>query len=564
MARNSYGVNFGGRRIVHPGGYDSIDGNAMTSVSPGGLNLPIVVGTSDAGRQNSIQYFSDLESARSYLRGGSILTALEIMFSPSSEGGGGASLVGVQIVNPTTQASLIAGGLAQTSNEFGVGGNRIQAKLEDGTLSGSKKYTVSRWDLSDLEIYDNVGTVMQVQYTGSQLYAAITVDAVNGVASSLITKIGADSASSQVDLTLDLTSSRFATIDDIVTYISSVSGYTAKLLNVKSSGLPSSTLDSVSAISILGPYNVMALKGDLAYQISNSSQLVTIATSSAPISNFGLTYFSGGSVGATPASWAVYFDAIKKEFSDILVVLSSDAAIHAEALAHVGSMVNRNQKQMLFTGGGTGETPDRAKQRVVGLNSSRAVLGYPGIFHGANGGKIPLPAYYTGALIAGRVSGVPFSEPVTFDYVSVLGLENNLIVGDPDIDDLITSGVCTLEKVQGGGIRIVQGITTYLGSNNSLYREISSRRGADALSETVRSTLEAKFVGKKGIRATSSAVTTTVIDILEQAIRDTDIVLYRNIAVRITSGIIYVDYEVAQAEPTNFILVTTHFVPTTL
>lgn len=564
MSRNNYGVNFNGRRIVHPGAYDYIDGNAMTSVTPGGLNLPIVVGTSAAGKQNAVKYFGDLATARSYLRGGDILTALEIMFAPSAQGGGGASIVGVQIVNPTVQASLTAGSVVQTSIEYGLGGNRIQAKLEDGTITGTKKYTVSRWDINKLEIYDNVGAVIQIAYTGTQLYAAVTVTQSAGLAITLEIKIGADSASSQTDLSLDLTLARFATIDNIVSYISSTSNYTAKLLNIKSSGLASSTLDAASTISILTAYNLLAVKGDLQYQVTNSSELVSITTSTTPLANFALTYLSAGDIGTTPTSWATYFDTLKKEFSDILVVLSPDAAIHAEALTHVGQMALRNQKQVLFTGGASGETSDKAKQRALGLSSSRAVIGYPSIYHGVNGGLIPLAAYFTGALIAGRVAGVSPTDPVTFDQVSVIGLENNLIEGDPTIDDLITSGVCTLERINGGGVRIVQGITTYLEANNPLYREISCRRGADVLSETMRKTMEDKYVGKKGVRATTSSVTTTAIDILEQALRDDDIVSYRNISVRVVSGVIYVNYEVSQADPINYVLVTTHFVPATL
>ncbi|MOA55662.1 hypothetical protein D3C78_1794910 [compost metagenome] len=80
----------------------------------------------------------------------------------------------------------------------------------------------------------------------------------------------------------------------------------------------------------------------------------------------------------------------------------------------------------------------------------------------------------------------------------------------------------------------------------------------------MRKTLEDRFVGKKGLRATSASVTTATIDILEQAIKDGDITSYRNIVVRMVGTVIYVDYQVAPAEPTNYILVTSHFVPEVL
>ncbi len=108
----------------------------------------------------------------------------------------------------------------------------------------------------------------------------------------------------------------------------------------------------------------------------------------------------------TPASWSDYLDLIKKQYTDILVVLTDSEAIHAEALAHVQQMENRKQRQMLFVGGGKGESPERAIERASLLNSSRAVLAYPGIHHSSYySGSRELPAYFTAAMIAGRVAG---------------------------------------------------------------------------------------------------------------------------------------------------------------
>jgi hypothetical protein len=139
-------------------------------------------------------------------------------------------------------------------------------------------------------------------------------------------------------------------------------------------------------------------------------------------------------------------------------------------------------------------------------------------------------------------------------------LEYDLLEGDPEIDDLINSGVATLERVQNGAIRLVQGVTTYLGSTNALYKEISVRRGSDKVSDNVRRAMENTFVGKKGLRVTASAITTKAIDILSQAIRDDEITAYQNIVVRFVGMLVYVDYEIAQVEPINFILITSHFV----
>jgi hypothetical protein len=351
-------------------------------------------------------------------------------------------------------------------------------------------------------------------------------------------------------------------VQDVVNYINSVSNYSVSYVDYSAnSSLPVGQLDALAQTAIkASAVYVMAVNGDIAQHINTFSNLVTVTVTGA-VTNFAYTYLAGGSKGVTPTTWANHFDTVKKQFSDVLVVLSSSQSIQAEALAHVQQMLQRNQKQVMFTGGAVGESTTVVKQRAATLNNSRAVLAYPGIYYKAvDSGKTLLPPYFTAAMIAGRVCGVDPSEPVTFDYFDLVGLGVDLLAGDPTIDDLISNGVAVLERVQNGAIRLVQGVTTYLGSDNPLYKEISVRRGSDKVSDNMRRGMEDAFVGKKGLRVTASAVNTKAIDVLEQAIKDEEITAYRNIVVRFVGSIVYVDYEVAQVEPINFVLITSHFV----
>ncbi|AYP68586.1 tail sheath protein [Exiguobacterium phage vB_EalM-132] len=559
---NQRGFVFGGKQVVHPGAYHTLDANGTTQVTPGSSNVPILVGQADAGKSGEVMWFSNIEDARAILRGGELLTALELVFSPSPEGGGGASVAGVVVANATTQASVTSGGIKATSLEYGAGGNRIQFKIENGTIASTKKVTVHRWDTEDMQVYDNLGAVLQVQYTGNMAYSTLTVTVTNNVATKIETKLGTTSADAVVDLSIDLTEERYATIEDVARHINSMSGYSVTYVSyAQNSNLPVSTLDAVADLNIKTPKYITSVKGDVAFQINNLSSLINVEVTGA-ISNQPFKYLVGGARGVAPASWATYFDVIKKQFSDVLVVLDSSEAIHAEATLHVQQMEGRQQPQILLTGGAIGESVQKTKQRAATLNSSRVVLAYPGIYHKSVGaGKVALPRYMTAALIAGRICGVDASEPITFDYFNLVGLEVDLLAGDPIIDELIVGGVATLERVASGAVRLVQGITTYMGPTNPIFSEISVRRGADKLATTMRRTMEDTFTGRKGLRATISAVQTKAIDILEQAIRDGDIVAYGNINVRFVGGAIYVDYEVAPVEPINFILITSHFVP---
>lgn len=562
MSRNDYGVTFNGRRIVHPGAYDYIDASAMVVPTPGSANLPVVVGTSDAGEPGVLKWFSDPSSSLSYLRGGDLSNAVNLMFSPTPEGGGGASVVGVLPANSLARATATVGGLTITSKEYGDGGNRVICSLADGTISGTKKFTAARWDLEKMEVFDNLGAVIKLTYTGEEAYAAVDVTVTGGKATQIQTKVGADQASAAVDVTLDLTTGQYSTVEDIIKYFASISDYQADYVSYWNYNLEVSKLDAMAAASIKSENHIKALKADIDLQIANYSTLVSVESGAGALTNFSSSTLAGGAKGSNPASWADKFDKLKNAFSNILVVLSASPTIHAEALAHVGVMEGRQQRQVLFTGGDKGETTDQVKQRAAMLNSSRAVLCYPGIYHKSiSSGKVPLAPYFTAAMVAGRVCGVDPSEPITFDYFNLVALERDLLAGDPEIDDLITSGVCTLERVDSGGIRLVQGITTYLGSNNTLYREISVRRGADALADTMRKTMEDTYVGKRGLKATISSVTTKAIEVLEQAIKDGSIVAYKDIVVRFVNTVVYVDYKVAPTEPINFVLLTSHFIP---
>jgi hypothetical protein len=209
MIRSDYGVVFNNRRIVHPGAYDLIDASGMTVASQGMPNTPVVIGTADAGKPGTLLWFDDPADVEAYLKGGELVTALKLMFSPMPEGGGGCGLVGVIIANQTVQATLTAGGINQTSLEYGEGGNRIQTKLEDGTLAGTKKFTAYKWDSKQLEVFDNLGSTFMLSYTGTQAYSAVTVtvDVDTKKATKLEIKTGADKATALVDVSIDLTKS---------------------------------------------------------------------------------------------------------------------------------------------------------------------------------------------------------------------------------------------------------------------------------------------------------------------------------------------------------------------
>lgn len=555
-------VIFNGRRITHPGAYDAIDATGLSITSAGVLNIPVVVGTALSGQPGTVKWFTTPESAEAYLVGGDLLDAVKVMFSPRPEGGGGVSQVGVLITNELQRAKKAVGGLRMVSYAYGTGGNNIQTRLEDGTIAGTKRFVARRWDKNIVEVYDNLGAALTVKYTGEEAYAKATVTVVDGKATVLEIKVGADEATAVSDVQVAL-NGELATIDKLVQHLASIPEYEAYLSGslVTSKSL-TSALKAVEDADLKGTGALLIMDEveDLVVQARQLSDIVYVEKDpEGTLANFADVALEGGSSAEAPASWASHFETLKTVYHDILVVLSDSPTIHAEATRHIQQMELRNQKQILFTGGGVDETTAQVKQRAQTLNSSRVVLGYPAIYiPGVEGLK---PAYFTGALLAGRVAGLPATEPITFDLFNVVALGRDLVAGDPDIDELIESGVATLELTQSGAIRLAQGVTTYIGQNNTLYKEISVRRGADKISESVRKGLEDQFVGTKGLSLTVSTVTTAVIDLLRQNVASQDIHGYRNIQVSFTGTTVRVDYEVSIVEPINYVLATTHFVP---
>jgi hypothetical protein len=573
MANLQYGVNFNGRRIVHPGAHSKIDASAMTIVTEGSINTPVIIGNADSGKSGEVHWFTDISEARKYLTSGELVTGAELLFSPTPEGGGGASVIGVIVANETKPSKLANGPIEFESLAYGEIANRVQVKVEGASgsdIPGTKRLTLYRWDTDEQEIYTNLGAVVAIKYVGDEGTIAKATIAKDGTTGAKTLKVLLGDTGSEVeDISIELGSDRFFTINDVVTYLNSVSGYEVTFVGYRNATMESKLLDVTSTpVDIANKVGYLNSKnGDVIHQINSFSELVkaklTDETDTTYITDIPFTYLTGGAVGSTSPSWANLFEPLKETYSNVLVVLNSKESVHAEALQHITVMETRQQPQMLFTGGTVGEPPSVVKQRAAVLNSSRAVLGYPGIHHSTyRNGRDPLPAYFTGALIAGRVCGLGPSDPVTFEYFNLIGLERKLIAGDPIIDDLITSGVAVLEKAQNGGIRLVQGVTTYLSENNTLYREISVRRGADYLAEEVRSALETAFVGKKHVGPdVTSSIITKAVDVLEKAKKDGHIVEYRNIRVRFSGTTIYVDYEVAPSTPINFILITSRFVP---
>jgi hypothetical protein len=450
------------------------------------------------------------------------------------------------------------------SADYGAWTKKIQCKMEDGTKTGTKMFTTNYYEDYTIEVIDNIGACFYLRYTGTQPYARVNIEHdASGKAVSLTTKIGVDESHSIIDLNIDLTDTRFSGIRELVDYISQYENYSCRSYAVVSSGIKATDLDAVDSKDILTEEVLLcSIWKDLEIQLNSLSKLVKFnrtAYVSGPPKNFDYINLSGGSDGVTPSSWLSYFDLLSTYEINYVVPLTGDEAIIAEAKEHVNYVsTNMGRERSLKVGGNAGESVEQTQARALSYSSDRVQLAYPGFYDTNEYGEQELyPPFITAAMLAGRQAYLDIGESATFNYFNVVSLEKNL--NPTEVNSLITSGVATFEYVINKGYRLAQDITTYTNDTISLYTERSVRDLADSLNKELRTKIEEEIIGKKGVVTNVESIKNLTISFLQQKIRDSVIVAYKNVSVRYTNRVIYVDYGGAPVEPVNFALISGHF-----
>lgn len=137
------GLYFDGRRLIRPQAVSKIDDSGMYGRGLGGGNTLALIGECTGGEPQKVLWFTDPSYAKSVLRSGNLLTAIQRAYDPSSETPG-AYLVAAIRVNPAVQAKLNltdASGnpLATfTSVDYGIWNNQVKMRLENATTTGKK------------------------------------------------------------------------------------------------------------------------------------------------------------------------------------------------------------------------------------------------------------------------------------------------------------------------------------------------------------------------------------------------------------------------------------------
>lgn len=457
------------------------------------------------------------------------------------------------------------------SKDWGVAANSIQTKMSNGTIEGTRKLTVYNTKQDNYESYDDLGAMFQIKYTGTQPYAVLNT-LLDGTGNSirLQTLVGTDADNAQVDLDFELDPKVYKSIKALVVALSAYENYSVELFTGYNPDLLVTDLDLITDAPINEGegFNVTGVMADMVKLLGFQSNLVEAVYTNrenVQFNNWDFISMVGGSEGKSPMSWVEYFEMLGRYNISYVVPLTDDMSIIAECLDHVNKLSDElGKERRMVCGRGNGITVEQAIYNAMRLDAARAQYVFPGMYDSDDDGNVKLwPAYILAAQHAGRAAFLPDGEAATHDTYRMSGIEQEL---EPEqITRLLNGGVVTFEFLIGDDdfsssyVRCVQDITTWTNDNDPLYVERAIGATADNLNKDLRKALDNLLVGKRTVTATLTSARNTCISIFKDRVKAEIIVAYKDVIVYKSNGAVWVEYSVAPAEPTNFVLIQGHF-----
>lgn len=558
-------VFFNGRLLISPTTASQIDDSGMANRNLTVGNNVAYIGSSDGGKPNTELRFGSPSEARAVLRSGPLLDAIERAFDPSPNTGAPAVVIGIR-VNPATQSTLMltasaANVIQLQSEDYGLHTANIKVKVEAGTTTG-KKLTTQVGE--DYYTQDNVArNAFSLQYTGAQATATINV-----TNSQVTLEAPLNTTVATIDLNV------YDTIQKLVDRINAVADFTAEVLDGNGDLASLNALDTFTDSDVkTAEFTVTANLQAVVDWFNSAAEGYITATRQAGAGavpdNIPFTYLAGGSNGTiTNTEWSNAFDALQNVDAQHVCPLSSDAAIHAMADAHVGfmSLVAKRERRA-YVGGAIGQTIAQVKDAAKALNSDRTAQCYPGYYHFDSTGKLTLyPSYMTAALIAAGFAGVNPGTALTNKALKVRGLETRLR-NPTDTDGLIEAGVCCVEETEQG-YKVVKSVSTWLTNDNYNRVEISTGIAADFVARSLRNALDDLRGAKAAPRTLAEAFSRADTALRELArpepigpgvlVGDDENPAFKNLKVTLEGDVFRVEVQANLVVPVNYILIVIH------
>ncbi|XWX31061.1 tail sheath [Staphylococcus phage PG-2021_19] len=534
------------RPITRPHTSIEVDTSGIGGSAGSSEKVLCLIGQAEGGTPNEVVKLRNYAQAKRYFRSGELLDAIELAWGSNPTYTAGKILA--MRIEDAKPASVEAGGLKITSQVHGNVANNIQVGLEKNTLSDSLRLRLVFQEDRVNEVYDNIGNIFTIKYTGDQESATFSVehDEETQKASRLVLKVADQEVKSY-----DLTSGAYDYTNAIITDINQLPDFEAKLSPFGDKNLESNKLDKATDVDVKDKaVYVKAVFGDLQKQTAYNSlvtfeQLTTEGqvpsdvvvepgeesaevTATSPIQTiepFELTKLQGGTNGEPPASWADKLDKFAHEGGYYIVPLSSKQSVHAEVSAFVKERSDAGEPMRAIVGGGFNESKEQLFGRQASLSNPRvSLVANSGTFVMDDGRKNHVPAYMVAVALGGLASGLEIGESITFKPLRVSSLDQ--VYESIDLDELNENGIISIEFVRNRTntfFRIVDDVTTFNDKTDPVKAEMAVGEANDFLVSELKVQLEDQFIGTRTINTSASIIKDFIQSYLGRKKRDNEI-----------------------------------------
>jgi hypothetical protein len=562
-------VFFNGRLYVTPTTASAVNDSAMANQALSQANSIAILGPSLGGKPNVPLVFGSPLDAQRVLIGGDLLTAVMKAFNPSNQTGGPASVTAIR-VNPATASvlvlndSTVAASINLASTDSGQYTAGINVKVAGASVAGLK-VTVGLGN--NYFTQDNLTrTLLQVQYTGGQATATMTI---NGSQLTLFAPTGT--------LVATIPFATYATIAAVVAAINAVPGFAASVQGGNGALASANAFDYVTAVSVITtPYNALAVLQAVIDWINSAGETYLTATRATnaglPPAVIGTTYLTGGSDGTVMNSnYSDAYTVLQTVDTQWVVPASASASVHAMNDAHCQFMSTIGQSERRgIVGMALGSSDAAAITEALGLNSDRTGLVHLGFYdYDLNGNWTLYPPYITAAMVGGGFAGSPPGAAMTNKSLTMRGIERVLQVPTAT-DPLIVAGVMPIQQT-ATGYKVVKSVSTWLSNTNFNRVELSTGAAVDYVARSVRAALDV-LRGQPGspiILARAVSITDSTLRQLAIApptgpgciVGNADNPPYQNIIASLAGDVLSVSFQASPVIPVNYVLITIYAVP---
>ena len=462
---------------------------------------------------------------------------------------------------PVTESEFV---YTIASKDYGEENNLISHKLSEGTAAGTKCLTIYNAKTDRYENFDNLGGALTIKYTGEQPYASLSIVS-DGKGSSikLQTYIGASAEEAKVDIDLNLDPSQYRNVRSLALFLMGYENYVVEPIKTVNSELSVHDLDFYDKVEIKETKPITAVLRDIQKTTKTQSSLVEVTIINREVSNYEDYSFqplSGGTEGRDAKSYINFLDKLGKYDIDYIVPLTDDMGIIAECRDHVIKMSERYGKERrLVCGGANNMSVEQQVNLKAQLEHERVQFTGQGFYDYDN---VLYPAYIHAAMYAGRFAflGVESATADVFKY-----LKPEKTYSEEEKNKLIDNGVLFDDMVAGRDNqftfypKLVWDYTTFAQYNDPLKTERSTGAIADQLSKDIRKALDKLLTGKLTPFSVLESARNRTISVLQQYKKDGIIIAYRNVNIEKKNDRVYLSFDVAPTEVTNFTFIDVTF-----